>query len=70
MNQCSFRIFDGTPAEDSPWAAFLEDGIESFDGDEINTQPSEAEGINNRALLEAENDRTTGLLSYNRVDKM
>mmetsp|Transcript_17852 Transcript_17852/g.27120 ORF Transcript_17852/g.27120 Transcript_17852/m.27120 type:complete len:402 (+) Transcript_17852:332-1537(+) len=65
LNPYTFRIFDGTPAEDSPWAAFLEDDIESFDGDEINTQSSEAEGISNRALLEAENDLTTGLLSYN-----
>lgn len=65
MNPCTFRIFDGIPAEDNPWAAFLEDDIESFDGDEINTQSSEAEGISNRALLEAENDLTTGLLSYN-----
>lgn len=57
LNPVSFRIFDGTPAEDSPWAAFLEDDIESFGEDEINTRGSSA------GTLAAENDLSTSLLN-------
>ena len=53
LSVTSFRIFDGTPAEDSPWAAYLEDDIESFDESEINTQFSSGA---------EESDLTEGLL--------
>ncbi|KAL7499879.1 hypothetical protein ACHAWT_008727 [Skeletonema menzelii] len=59
LSPVSFRIFDGTPAEDSPWAAFLEDDIESFDDNEINTQSSETDRFSSGA---EENDLTEGLL--------
>lgn len=62
LTPISFRIFDGIPAEDSPWAAFLEDDIESFDGDEISSRSSETVGTSNRA---AESDLTASLLSCN-----
>lgn len=45
----SFRIFDGTPAVDSPWAAFLEDDTDS-------------QGISDGAF-ETESDLSSGLLS-------
>ncbi len=54
LSVTSFRIFDGTPAEDSPWAAYLEDDIESFDDSEINTQFSSG--------AEENSDLTEGLL--------
>ena len=54
LSATSFRIFDGTPAEDSPWAAYLEDDIESFDDSEINTQFSSGAQENS--------DLTEGLL--------
>ncbi len=62
LTPISFRIFDGRPAEDSPWATFLEDDIESYD-DEISTRrSSETVGTSNRA---AESDLTASLLSCN-----
>ena len=57
MNPCTFRIFDGIPAEDNPWAAFLEDDIESFDGDEIDTQSSEGkESVTEHYLKQRRSD--------------
>ncbi len=56
----SFRIFDGIPAEDSPWAKFLEDDIESYDDEISSRRSSETVGTSNR-----ESDLTASLLSCN-----
>lgn len=62
LQPASFRIFDGTPAEDSPWAAFLEDDIEST-VESINTRATEADGISGRTLVAENSDLSAMLLS-------
>jgi hypothetical protein len=57
LRPISFRIFDGTPAENSPWATYFDDDIESFDDDDLNTQATSG-----RSIVAEHDELSTSLL--------